>query len=233
MEKNKKVLILADSFQVFFRIYQSIHQVSEIQICGLLCNNEKKPRLKFYYSIIRALLQLNFKEFIIYFKSIKISFKPLHSQSVMAWLEGQGFDFALHGMGVIYKKELIQLFSVGIINSHIGILPEYRGRSVMEWSLLTGGRTGITTFLIDSGIDTGEDIIETREVSVEACSSVSEAKQYLFGLDGEMYLRALKKSMDQLGFIQEKQDWNQGKRYYVMSKLLSDLVEKHCFTSQS
>jgi hypothetical protein len=38
-------------------------------------------------------------------------------------------------MGVIYREALFAAFGRGVLNAHIGLLPEYRGRSVM------GGRS--------------------------------------------------------------------------------------------
>jgi hypothetical protein len=38
----------------------------------------------------------------------------------------------LHATDVIYRTETLQAFRLGILNAHIGVLPRYRGRSVME-----------------------------------------------------------------------------------------------------
>jgi methionyl-tRNA formyltransferase len=73
-------------------------------------------------------------------------------------------------MGVIYRECLIESFSRGILNtSHIGRLPDYRGRSVFEWTLPFGERPTITTFFIDIGIDTGSPIL-SREKLISASS---------------------------------------------------------------
>ncbi len=45
---------------------------------------------------------------------------------------------------------------IGVLNAHGGILPEYRGMNVMEWSLLQGDQIGVTVHFIDSKIDTGQ-----------------------------------------------------------------------------
>ena len=131
-------------------------------------------------------------------------------------------DVGLHQSGIIYRKDTINAFRLGILNAHIGILPEYRGRSVMEWSLLQGDPTGITVFFVDEGIDTGEQIVVSENVDVSQCASVSEAKNYLFDLAGSFYRKALVKLMS--GEPGQRNDGS-GHRYYVMSKLFSDVVD--------
>ena len=92
----------------------------------------------------------------------------------------------------------------------------------MEWSLLQGDATGVTVFFVDEGIDTGERIIIREEVDVSHCQSVTAAKQYLFGLAGSFYRKALVKLM--AGETVQSNDGS-GRRYYVMSKLFSGVVD--------
>jgi methionyl-tRNA formyltransferase len=137
-------------------------------------------------------------------------------------LEELQLDVGLHQTGIIYRSETIKAFRLGILNAHIGKLPEYRGRSVMEWSLLQGDATGVTVFFIDEGIDTGERIVVSAEVDVSHCESVVVAKQYLFDLAGSFYRKALVKLMSEEAL--QTNDCS-GRRYYVMSKLFSGVVE--------
>jgi methionyl-tRNA formyltransferase len=138
------------------------------------------------------------------------------------WIREQRYAVGLHDMGVIYRQPLIAAFERGLLNSHIGILPEYKGRSVMEWSLLAGRPTGITVFFVDTGIDTGAEIVLRREVSVLGKHrDIASAKDALFERDGEMYREALVKLEDP-SFQPERNEG--GRRYYVMSGLLREVV---------
>lgn len=59
--------------------------------------------------------------------------------------------------------ELIALASLGAVNVHGGLLPEYRGGHVMNWAIVNGEReTGATLAYLDEGIDTGPVIAERR-----------------------------------------------------------------------
>jgi methionyl-tRNA formyltransferase len=129
----------------------------------------------------------------------------------------------LHKAGVIYRDATIDSFRLGILNHHIGILPAYRGRSVLEWSILQGDPVGITVFFIDAGIDTGARIVILEEVDISGCKSVAEAKAYLFDLDRVFFPRALALVGDgKTSFLTND---GSGPRYFVMSKLFQEAVD--------
>jgi folate-dependent phosphoribosylglycinamide formyltransferase PurN len=61
--------------------------------------------------------------------------------------------------GGLIRKALIEAAGLGILNAHMGLLPEYRGMDVVEWPLLEGRHEsiglGVTLHLMDPGVDTG------------------------------------------------------------------------------
>ena len=133
-------------------------------------------------------------------------------------------DVGLHAANVIYGERTIAAFRLGIVNAHIGILPEYRGRSVAEWSVLRGDSTGVTVFFIDSGIDTGKRIVLREIVAPNGSRRVAELKRMLFECDARLYRRALETLMAP-GFQFECNEVAKGRRYYVMSKMLTRVVD--------
>jgi methionyl-tRNA formyltransferase len=151
--------------------------------------------------------------------------KPLDHSETLARLKALRLDVGLHKSGVIYREATINCFRLGILNPHIGILPRYRGRNVMEWALIEGGRVGITVFFIDSGIDTGSRIVLSEEVDISHCRSVEKAKRHLFNLDAVFFRRALERLRSH-DFQYTLNDGSSGRRYYVMSRLLESVVEK-------
>jgi len=154
---------------------------------------------------------------------LQIRLQPLGDERVLSWLRAKQFDVGLHAMGVIYRRPMIDAFRLGILNAHIGLLPQYRGRSVMEWSLLEGAPAGITTFFIDEGIDTGNPVVVRREASLAGCTTLTEAKRRLFSLDGANYAEALRRILAD-DYQPQGQDIQQGRRYYVMSCLLEEVA---------
>ena len=149
--------------------------------------------------------------------------KPLHDPDTVSQLRELKLDVGLHKSGSIYSRDTIDCFRLGILNAHIGLLPKYRGRSVMEWSLVRGDPAGISVFFVDAGIDTGKRIVLSETVDVSHCQTIAEAKQYLFDCDARFYRRAIEKlQQDEATF--EVNDGS-GKRYYVMSKLFQEVAE--------
>lgn len=61
----------------------------------------------------------------------------------------------------IFRKQIISLPPLGIINCHAGKLPFYRGRNVLNWCLINDEKEfGITVHYVDEGIDTGDIIFQ-------------------------------------------------------------------------
>ncbi|MDR1032349.1 MAG: hypothetical protein LBL30_04525 [Holosporales bacterium] len=61
----------------------------------------------------------------------------------------------------IFKKDIINLPRMGIINCHAGKLPFYRGKTVLSWVLINDEKEfGITVHYVDEGIDTGDIILQ-------------------------------------------------------------------------
>jgi methionyl-tRNA formyltransferase len=212
-----RVGILAHSFTSALRVY---NEVCSLKDCDCYIVISPSPRRSPALSIAANLARIT--------KSGGKAFKLLRSGKVVLLngrfdsptsveqLKRLQLDVGLHQTGIIYRKETIQAFRLGILNAHIGILPAYRGRSVMEWSLLQGDATGVTVFFVDEGIDTGERIVVYEQVDVSHCNSVTAAKQYLFGLAGSFYRKALVKLIAGEAF---QTNDGSGQRYYVMSKL--------------
>lgn len=218
---TKRVLVLADTnMPGALRTYRAISELPGVEPHILVCNHTNLTTLQ-----QRALLWSGLPFFTRLGLRLRgrlhVFDKPLHDETVLAWLRAERFWLGLHGMGVIYRQSSISAFERGILNAHIGILPEFKGRSVMEWSLLAGAPTGVTTFFIDTGIDTGRDMIVKREVSVAGRGDILVAKNHLFSLDWDNYREAVRRLLDP-AFQPEINEG--GRRYYVMSNLLREVV---------
>ena len=69
--------------------------------------------------------------------------------------------FVVVAYGQILSAEILQMPKLGCINVHGSILPKYRGAAPIQWSLYRGDReTGITTMLMDEGMDTGPMLLK-------------------------------------------------------------------------
>jgi folate-dependent phosphoribosylglycinamide formyltransferase PurN len=78
-------------------------------------------------------------------------------------------DLAIFTGGNILRQEVLKLFRIGVLNSHLALLPEIRGMSSPEWSLLCGVPLGITIHLMDDGIDTGPILLRRKFIAPDEC----------------------------------------------------------------
>jgi methionyl-tRNA formyltransferase len=221
--------ILANSLPAALKIYDEVKTVPDCDPFILLCQARGETRGR---TLVKHLARLFLKRGglrslrLILSRKVFFFGKPLDHPATIERLKALRLDVGLHKAGVIYREPTIECFRLGILNPHIGILPRYRGRSVMEWALIEGGPVGITVFFIDSGIDTGSRIVFSEEVDISGCRSVMEAKRYLFSLDAEYFRRALELIYSSKNFEYEVNESERGRRYYVMSGLLRGVVEK-------
>lgn len=65
--------------------------------------------------------------------------------------------------GRILPKPVLEAAPLGAINVHFSLLPSLRGAAPVQWALARGAReTGVTTFRIDEGLDTGALLLQRR-----------------------------------------------------------------------
>ena len=66
----------------------------------------------------------------------------------------------------ILPKSLLSIPKLGSINLHGSLLPAYRGAAPIQWSLINGDtETGLSTFFIESRVDTGK-IISQKKIKI-------------------------------------------------------------------
>ena len=74
---------------------------------------------------------------------------------------------AVVAYGEIVPAEVLRIPSVGPVNLHFSLLPELRGAAPVQRAILEGlTATGVTTMLMDEGMDTGP-ILEQAEEQIE------------------------------------------------------------------
>ncbi|EHC16185.1 methionyl-tRNA formyltransferase [Fischerella thermalis] len=69
--------------------------------------------------------------------------------------------FVVIAYGQILSQEILDIPKLGCVNVHASILPKYRGAAPIQWCLYNGDKeTGITTMLMDAGMDTGAMLLK-------------------------------------------------------------------------
>ncbi|MEB3887310.1 methionyl-tRNA formyltransferase [Lyngbya sp. CCY1209] len=77
-------------------------------------------------------------------------------------LRSAGADaFVVVAYGQILSPEILEMPRLGCVNAHGSLLPRYRGAAPIQWCLYHGEtETGITTMLMDAGMDTGPMLLK-------------------------------------------------------------------------
>jgi methionyl-tRNA formyltransferase len=93
--------------------------------------------------------------------------------------------------GQILPKAVLDTPTRGSINVHASVLPRYRGAAPIAWAIIRGEvETGITTFQMDPGMDTG-DILLTETTPIGPDETAGELSVRLAEIGARLLLRTL------------------------------------------
>ena len=132
--------------------------------------------------------------------------------------------------GGLIRDEVLSNSGAGVLNCHMGILPQYRGMDVVEWPILEGNfkDIGVTVHFMDKGVD----VLNIRKIKIEPNENIKHLRErfepvmcrQMVNVCSEFLTGKLKR------VPQRRED---GKQYFVMHPLLIDLAEtkmKHRMT---
>jgi methionyl-tRNA formyltransferase len=107
-------------------------------------------------------------------------------------LAAYGADLAVVvAFGQILPKAVLDAPMRGSINIHASLLPKYRGAAPIQWALIRGEtETGITTFQMDPGMDTG-DVLLMRATAIGPEETAGELSDRLARLGAETIVETL------------------------------------------
>lgn len=95
--------------------------------------------------------------------------------------------------GQILPKAILDIPKYGCINVHASLLPKYRGAAPIQWAVIDGEEvSGVTTMLMDVGLDTG-DMLEKAEYVLDPKETGGSLFDRLSTLGGELILSTLEK----------------------------------------
>jgi methionyl-tRNA formyltransferase len=93
--------------------------------------------------------------------------------------------------GQLLPPRVLEVPPRGSINVHASLLPRYRGAAPIAWAIMRGEDvTGITTFRMDAGMDTGP-ILLRRETPIGADETAGELARRLADLGATLLLETL------------------------------------------
>jgi methionyl-tRNA formyltransferase len=116
----------------------------------------------------------------------------LKDPAFLAELEALAPDLAVVVAFRMLPSVVWKMPSQGTFNLHGSLLPDYRGAAPLNWAIINGERkSGVTTFLIDEKIDTGNILLQA-EVDIPDDWSAGNLHDALMDVGAELVLTTVK-----------------------------------------
>lgn len=97
----------------------------------------------------------------------------------------------LAGFMKILPEEFVTPLAGKIINTHPSLLPEFKGANAVRDAIAAGAKkTGVTIHFVDSGVDTGEVIVQ-REVEIVAGESAAELHERIKAIERPLLVQTV------------------------------------------
>jgi methionyl-tRNA formyltransferase len=94
--------------------------------------------------------------------------------------------------GQILPREILEIPKYGCINLHGSLLPKYRGAAPIQWAIINGEKkTGVTTILMDTGMDTGEILLQ-EEIDIAPEDTAGILSKKLSSIGAGLLLKTIK-----------------------------------------
>ena len=99
--------------------------------------------------------------------------------------------FIVIAYGKILPQSILEIPKKGCINIHASLLPRWRGAAPIQFSILNGdAKTGVTSMLMDEGLDTG-DILLKIDTHIGAHENLESLSGRLASLSADCILKTL------------------------------------------
>lgn len=94
--------------------------------------------------------------------------------------------------GHIIPKNILTIPQIATINIHASLLPKYRGPAPIQWAIINEEKeTGVTTMLMDEGMDTG-DILLSSKLEIAPDDTSGTLHDRLADLGADLLIQTLK-----------------------------------------
>ena len=94
--------------------------------------------------------------------------------------------------GQILSQEILDIPPMGNINVHASLLPKHRGAAPIAYAIMCGDReAGVTTMMMDAGIDTGDMLMQER-TEIGESETCAELTGRLCKIGAELLMRTIR-----------------------------------------
>ena len=107
-------------------------------------------------------------------------------------------------------KVVWEIPKLGTFNLHAALLPQYRGAAPINWAVINGEKTtGVTTFMIDDGMDTG-GIMYRYDCKIEPEDTAGDVHDKLMDLGSKLVVNTVEAIIDKNVELRVQKSFIQG-----------------------
>ena len=160
---------------------------------------------------------LKFREF---------NFMNINEKELVDFVKQNKMDYYIFSGGGILKNEILSS-GTKFIHFHPGIVPEYRGSTCFYYSILNEGKCGVTAFIMEAGLDTGDIVFQKKfsppqhEFLDTVYDSHIRSETLINLLDEDILNESLFK----------KQNKNEGRTYFIIHPVLKHIAILKCLSN--
>lgn len=146
--------------------------------------------------------------------------KTVNTEEFVNKLKELDIDYiVVVAFGQMIGKVLLEAYPDRIINLHPSKLPEYRGASPMQFSILNGDKiTSATTMLIEKGMDSG-DILMQKDVEIKDSDDYTSMEEKL----GEIGAYAIRDTLLNFDSLYEKRIKQDNEKATFCTKITKEM----------
>jgi len=157
----------------------------------------------------------------------EFDFVGINHPKLIEFLQNSTIDYFIFTGGGILKNDVLRC-GPKFVHLHPGIVPNYKGSTCFYYSFINEDKCGVTAFLMNKGIDTG-DIIFQKEFSKPDHIYIDNI--FDAHIRSETLLELLKTNLiEQNNYTQQIPD--EGETYFVIHPVLKHIAILSCINSK-
>ena len=156
----------------------------------------------------------------------EFNFVDINHQELISYLKKSTIDFYIFTGGGILKTDILNS-GVKFVHFHSGIVPVYRGSTTFYYSILNETKCGVTAYVMDKHLDTGE-VIHQKTFLKPDHKFIDEI--YDSHIRSETLIEVMKKELIQKSEF--KKQVSEGETYYIIHPVLKHIAMLNCLKTE-
>ncbi len=156
----------------------------------------------------------------------EFDFVDINNSKLITYLKKLDINYCIFTGGGILKNQIINS-GIKFIHLHSGIVPSYRGSTTFYYSILNENRCGVTAYIMDKNLDTG-DIIHQKYFLKPDHEFVDDV--YDAHIRSETLIEVMKKELIQKSKF--KKQVSNGETYHIIHPVLKHIALLNCLKTE-